>query len=62
MLEDLPMKVKNYIFITYEDLNNDFENTLLKIKNKGLKVKENINFPKNTKVYKNYDLFEGKKK
>ena len=30
MLEDLPNKVRNYIFIRYEDLLNDFENTLLK--------------------------------
>lgn len=48
MIEDLPNKVKNYIFIKYEDLINDFENTLLKIRNKGLKVKNNINFPLNT--------------
>ena len=52
MLEDLPNKVKNYIFIKYEDLINDFDKTLLKIKNKGLKVKENINFPLNTDLYK----------
>ena len=37
MLEDLPNKVKNCIFIRYEDLINDFDNTLLKIKNKRLK-------------------------
>lgn len=48
MIEDLPNKVKHYIFIKYEDLINDFENTLLKIRNKGLKVKNNINFPLNT--------------
>lgn len=53
MLEDLPNKVKNYIFIRYEDLINDFENTLLKIKDKGLKIKKNINFPLNTNAYKN---------
>jgi hypothetical protein len=57
MLEDLPNKVKHCIFIKHEDLLNDFKNTLIKIKNKGLKVKENINFPLNTKKYvkkKNY--------
>jgi hypothetical protein len=53
MLEDLPNKVRNCIFIKYEDLLTDFENTLLKIKNMGLKVKENINFPLNTNDYKN---------
>ena len=38
MLEDLPNKVKNCIFIRYEDLINDFDKTLLKIK--GLEVKK----------------------
>ena len=52
MLEDLPKKVNNYVFIKHEDLINDFEKTLLKIKDKGLKVKENINFPLNTNIYK----------
>jgi hypothetical protein len=52
MLEDLPNKVKNCIFIRYEDLINDFDKTLLKIKDKGLKVKKNINFPLNTNNYK----------
>ena len=51
MLEDLPNKVKNCIFIRYEDLVNDFEKTLLKIKNKGLNIKKNINFPLNTDKY-----------
>ena len=53
MLEDLPNKVKNCIFIRYEDLINDFDETLLKIKDKGLEVKKNINFPLNTYNYKN---------
>ena len=53
MLEDLPNNVKNCIFIRYEDLINDFDKTLLKIKDKGLKVKKNINFPLNTNIYKN---------
>jgi len=52
MLEDLPNKVKNCIFIRHEDLINDFDKTLLKIKDKGLEVK-NINFPLNTNNYKN---------
>ena len=43
MLEDLPNKVKNYIFIRYEDLINDFDKTLLKIKDKGLEIKKNVN-------------------
>lgn len=53
MLEDLPNKVKNCIFIKYEELINDFDKTLLKIKDKGLEVKKNINFPLNTNNYKN---------
>ena len=53
MLEDLPNKVKNCIFIRYQDLINDFDKTLLKIKDKGLEIKKNINFPLNTDNYKN---------
>jgi hypothetical protein len=52
MLEDLPKKVKNYIFIKYEDLINDFENTMIKIRNCGLEIKEESMFPKNTDSYK----------
>lgn len=40
MLEDLPNKVDNCIFIRYEDLINDFEKTLIKIKDMGLEVKK----------------------
>ena len=63
MLEDLPNKVTNWIFIKYEDLINDFEKTLLEIKNKGLEVKKNINFPLNTNMYKGQKntLFKKKK-
>lgn len=49
---DLPKKVKHHIFIRYEDLLFDFENTMNQIKSTGLKVKENIVFPINTK----YDI------
>ena len=52
MTEDLPSKVKNYMFIRYEDLLDDFENTIMRIKNCGLKLKENIIFPINIKTYK----------
>ena len=51
-LEQMPKLVKNYIFIRYEDLLNDFNNTLWKIKNIGLKIKPNINFPLNETKYK----------
>lgn len=52
MLNDLPKKVKHCIIIKYEDLLNDFDNTLFKIKNKGLAIKKNINFPVNNDNYK----------
>ena len=52
LLEDLPNKVKNYIFIKYEDLINNFETTMNLIKNKGLSIKDNIEFPLNTNLYK----------
>ena len=53
MIEELPKKVKNCILIKHEDLLNDFENTMIKLMNKGLNVKQNINFPINTSNYKN---------
>ena len=52
LIEDLPKKVENYIFIRYEDLINDFNNTMIKIKNMGLKKKENLLSPENTFNYK----------
>lgn len=52
LYKDLPTKVNNYIFIKYEDLINDFEKTMIKLKNKGLIVKPNINFPLNYYNYK----------
>ena len=56
LLEDLPNKVKNYIFIKYEDFINNFETTMNLIKNKGLSIKDNIEFPLNTNLYKNTDI------
>ena len=56
LLEYLPYKVKNYIFIRYEDLYNDFNNTMNRIKDKGLKIKDDINFPINTDQYKKNKL------
>jgi hypothetical protein len=52
MMEELPNKVKNYIFIKHEDLLNNYKNTLLKINEKGVKIKDNIKFPINSKTYK----------
>lgn len=52
MTEDLPLKVKNYIFIRYEDLLDDFECVMQRIMNCGLKIKEGIEFPVNIHTYK----------
>ena len=51
LMNDMPKLVKNYIFIRYEDLLEDFENTLNNIRNKGLIVKSD-NFPQNIFYYK----------
>jgi len=55
LIEDMPLLVKNYIFIRYEDLINDFDNTMNKIKEMGLNIKNNIEFPLNTQQYKKKD-------
>lgn len=54
LLDYLKNKVKNYIFIRYEDLLYNFNNTLYKIKKAGLPIKKNILFPQNTLIYKTY--------
>lgn len=51
-LEQMPKLVKNYIFIRYEDLIENFNKTLWKIKHSGLKIKPGINFPLNESQYK----------
>jgi len=53
LIDDMPTKVKNYILIRYEDLLNEFNKTMNKIKDKGLIVKNNIKkFPLNVLTYK----------
>ena len=52
MIEELPKQVKHYIFIKHEDLVNDFENTMNKLRDTGLRVKPNIQFPLNWIYYK----------
>ncbi len=51
LIEDLPTKVNNYIFIRYEDLIDDFNNTMNLIKNIGLKLKNPNIFPINSTNY-----------
>jgi len=64
LVDDLPKKVKNSILIRYEDLLNDFENTMNKIQNFGLEIKDGIQYPLNTDNYKNLShvKFSEKKK
>lgn len=47
LLDDMPNKVKHYLLIRYEDLLDNFEETMNKIKNAGLMVKSDISFPVN---------------
>jgi hypothetical protein len=50
LIETLPTMVKNCIIIRYEDLLNDFENTMNKFKQFDIKMKDNIAFPLNTDI------------
>lgn len=52
LIEDVPKKVKNYVLIRYEDLISDFKGTMDKIRDKGLQVKSDCNFPVNVTTYK----------
>ena len=52
MIEDLPKKVHNYIFIKYDDLLDDFDNVMFKLKVKGCIVKSEVLFPLNITYYK----------
>jgi len=51
LVETMPTLVKNYVLITYDELLNDFNNCMNKIK-KYLQVKSNIEFPLNVYYYK----------
>lgn len=47
LYKDLPKLVKHYIFIKHEDLIEQFTETMLKLKDKGLTSKPTIQFPLN---------------
>ena len=48
LIQDMPKKVKHYILIKYEDLINNFDATMNRIKKEGkLEVSPDISFPKN---------------
>ena len=48
----MPKLVKNYCLITYDELTNNFINIMNKIRECGLEVKNNIEFPLNISYYK----------
>ena len=52
LIEKMPTLVKNYCLITHDDLLTDFDLVMNKLKNCGLKIKNNIKFPLNTIYYK----------
>ena len=52
MIEDLPHKVKHTLIIRYEDLLDDFESTMNKLKDYGnLTIRESVYFPLNNTSY-----------
>jgi hypothetical protein len=55
LIEKMPKLVKNYCLITYDDILDNFLDVMNKLSNSGLKIKDNINFPLNTKYYKDYE-------
>jgi len=55
LIEDMKLKVKNYILIKYEDLRDNFENTMSKIKNFNIDIKKGIKFPLNIETYKGWN-------
>ncbi len=63
LIEKMPLLVKNYILITYDDLCDNFREIMYKIKEDyTLQVKRNITFPLNIEYYKKNKLVKYKKK
>lgn len=52
LIEKMPTLVKNYCLITYDNLTNNFIDIMNKLRDCGLKIKNNINFPLNISYYK----------
>jgi hypothetical protein len=52
LIEKMPLLVKNYCLITYDELKNNFTSTMNIIKSYNLEIKNNIEFPINNKYYK----------
>jgi hypothetical protein len=53
LIEKMPNLVKNYCLITYDDLTNNFIGIMNKLRDCGLKIKNDIEFPLNISYYKN---------
>lgn len=51
LIETMPTLVKNYCLITYDNLLENFDSVMEQIKNYGLQVKSNIEFPLNTDIH-----------
>ena len=47
LIKTMPTLVKNYCLITYDELTNNFIDIMNKLKNSGLPIKNNIEFPLN---------------
>lgn len=52
LIETMPKLVKNYVLIIYDDLCDNFIESMNKLKDCGLKIKDNIEFPLNISYYK----------
>ena len=52
LVDKMPHLVKNYCLITYDDLTNNFVDIMGKLRDCGLTVKPNIEFPLNVTYYK----------
>ena len=52
LIEKMPKLVKNYCLITYDDLVDDFVETMYKLKHCGLIIKDDSKFPLNVMYFK----------
>jgi hypothetical protein len=62
LIEKMPTLVKNYCLITYDDLLSNFTGIMNKLKDCGLEIKNNIQFPLNIRYYKDNKNIRYRKK
>ena len=62
LIKKMPTLVKNYCIITHDDLLTNFIDIMNKLKDCGLEIKNDIEFPLNITYYKNNKNIEFKKK